>query len=148
MSPTTIKGAFFYLLEGSLEALSLSPPFVTTSKLKDFPKYPAKALDLLVFGGDPLDLHFHQTNLETTHSSLGDLVVLGSLEPRTLFVFSKLWELEDSESWRLPRFGEDPPSCGVCLILIKVLVVNLNVNIVTCAPPRWWKVTREIRCAI
>ena len=68
---------------------------MTTSKLKDLPKYPAQALDLLGFGGEPLDLHFNQTDLYSTHSSLGDLGVLGSLEPRSLFVFLKLWELED-----------------------------------------------------
>ena len=34
---------------------------MTTSKLKDLPKYPAQALDLLGFGGDPLYLHFHQS---------------------------------------------------------------------------------------
>ena len=58
---------------GGVTLSTLSPPFVTTSKLKDLPKYPAQALDLLGFGGDPLDLHFHQTDLESTHSSLGDL---------------------------------------------------------------------------
>ena len=70
---------------------------MTTSKFLDIPKYPAQALDLLVFGGDPLDLHFHQTNLESTHSSRGDLVVLGSLGPRTLLValeaFGSTWAL-------------------------------------------------------
>ena len=39
------------------------------------------------------------------------------------------------ESWRLGTFGEDPPTYGVCFILVKVLVVNLNENIVTIASP-------------
>ena len=68
---------------------------MTTLTLIDLPKYSTKAIDLLGFGGEPLDLHFNQTDLYSTHSSLEDLVVLGSLEPRILFVFSKLWELED-----------------------------------------------------
>ena len=122
-------------------SLSLSPPFVTTLKLINLPKYPTKALDLLVFGGNPLDLHFHQTDLYYTHSSLGDLVVLGSLEPRTLFVVLEALVARGpcfSMPWRLSGFGEDPPSCGVCLILVKVLVVNLNGKIVTHASPHRW----------
>ena len=52
------------------------------------------------------------------------------------------------ESWRLGVFGEDPPTCGMCFILVKVLVVNLNGNIVTSASPHWWLDTTEIQCAI
>ena len=39
------------------------------------------------------------------------------------------------ESWRLGAFSEDPPTCGVSFILVKVLVVNLNGNIVTSVSP-------------
>ena len=47
-------------------------------------------------------------------------------------VLSRSWGIE---SWRPGVFGGDPPTCGVCFILVKVIVVNLNGNIVTRASP-------------
>ena len=76
---------------GGVTSYTLSPPFVTTSKLKVLPKYPAQALDLLVFGGDLLDLHFHQTDLESTHSSLGDLVCSWFIGTEDLVCALELW---------------------------------------------------------
>ena len=61
--------------------------------------------------------------------------------PIKLWCVPRPWSIE---SWWLGAFGEDPPSCGVCLILVKVLVVDLKGNIVIRASPHWWKDTKEI----
>ena len=46
------------------------------------------------------------------------------------------------------QIGEDPPSCGVCFILVKVLVVHLNGNIVIRASHVGGGTRRRIRCGI